>query len=73
MSANQKNTATNDVVKKNQIAADQSKSWDCILKTGHSEKFNFESLRTLELQLKDIWSQYIGYFDKKVLMKPRKH
>lgn len=51
-------------LKKNQIAADQSKDWDSILKPGNSEKFNFESLRTLELQLKELWSQYISYLDK---------
>ena len=64
MSANQKNTATYDTLKKNQIAADQSKDWGSILKPGNPEKFNFESLHKLELQLKEIWSQYISYLDK---------
>ncbi len=64
MSANQKNTTTYYTVKKNQTVADQSINWGSQLNSENSEKFNVELLRTMEVQLKEIWSHYISYLDK---------
>ena len=36
-----------------------SKNWDA-----NNQSFNVDYLRGLEMQLKEIWSQYINYLDK---------
>lgn len=64
MSTKQKNTVTDETIKKKQIVDDQSKNWSSVPKTGNSENINVESLRILEVQLKEIWSQYISYLDE---------
>lgn len=64
MAANQKYTATDKTIKKCQIQADQSKDWGSISTQRSSEKFNVDLLYGLEIQLKEIWSQYISYLDK---------
>jgi hypothetical protein len=64
MSANLKYMSTIETLKKNQVEGKQSKNWNL----GHgqrlAEKSNIDYLRELEMQLKEIWSQYISYLDK---------
>ncbi len=55
MSDNLKNMSTIETIKKNWAESHEQKT---------TEKSNVDSLRGLEIQLKEIWSQYISYLDQ---------
>ena len=59
MSVGTKSMSTVDTGKKIQTPVEKLKYQDA-----RDEKFNADSLRALEMQLKQIWSQYINYLDK---------
>jgi hypothetical protein len=63
MSVNLKNIPTNETPKKSQVVAEQSKNWNVGQAQKLAEKSNSDTLRALEIQLKEIWSQYISYLD----------
>ena len=60
MSANLTKMPKTEILKKNQIDSEQSKNWN----PGYAQGGNVDFLHALELQLKEIWSQYISYLDK---------